>query len=278
MLRLAVGNGRFISWTDDRDASRTCVLGATIARQLFGYGAPVGNTITIGGAYYQVIGVLREQGRDPNAGGTLAWHDVNQSVFVPMAALSGRTLRIAPEQPADEVWIQVADSSRAEELGQIFHSALGAVRPERSFEIVVPRVLLAQRYRTQRTFSIVVGSVAALSLIVGGIGIMNVMLMSVIDRTREIGVRRTVGATRQDISLQFLVEALIMTLGGGLIGIASGALVAAGITAYAGWSTHVSVQAVGIAFLVSLFVGLSFGIYPALKAAALEPVDAMRHE
>jgi ABC-type antimicrobial peptide transport system permease subunit len=125
---------------------------------------------------------------------------------------------------------------------------------------------------------VVVGSVAALALLVGGIGIMNIMLTSVVERTREIGVRRTAGARRRDVTMQFLVETLLMTVGGGVVGIAVGAVVSAGISSYAGWSTYVSANAVALGFIVSFVVGLVFGLYPAMKAAALEPVDAMRYE
>jgi ABC-type antimicrobial peptide transport system permease subunit len=120
--------------------------------------------------------------------------------------------------------------------------------------------------------------IVVITLIVGGIGIMNIMLTSVIERTREIGVRRTVGATRRDVTLQFLVETLLMTLGGGVMGIASGVIVSWGITAFAGWSTHISTLSVLMAFFVSFAVGLVFGIYPAIKAGSLQPVDAMRYE
>jgi putative ABC transport system permease protein len=147
-----------------------------------------------------------------------------------------------------------------------------------SFDVIVPRELLAQRYQTQRTFSVVIGSIAAIALLIGGIGIMNIMLTSVVERTHEIGIRRTVGATRNDITLQFLTESLLMTLVGGVLGIAIGVASALAITAYAGWSTYVSPVAVLLGITVSLSVGLIFGLYPAMKAARLEPVDALRYE
>jgi putative ABC transport system permease protein len=142
----------------------------------------------------------------------------------------------------------------------------------------VPQELLAQRYRTERTFAVVIGSVAALALLVGGIGIMNVMLMSVVERTHEIGIRRAAGATRRDVALQFLIEALLMTVSGGAVGIVLGTAVSWVITVSAGWRTHVSPGAVAIAFFVSFLVGVIFGLYPAVKAATLEPADAVRYE
>jgi len=278
ILRLAVARGRFILATDEDGVAKTAVLGAGLARGLFGFRDPLGETITIAADHYRVIGVLREQGSDPQAGSSMAWHNLNRAAIVPLPTLTGHTFAVAPNQPVDEVWLQVAPGERSEELGEVFGRLLLQTRDAEEFTIVVPRELLAQRYRTQRTFSVVVGSVAALALLIGGIGIMNIMLTSVVERTREIGVRRTAGARRRDVTMQFLVEALLMTIGGGLVGIALGAVVAAGISAYAGWSTHVSSMAVGLGFVVSVSVGILFGLYPAMKAAALEPVDAMRHE
>jgi putative ABC transport system permease protein len=258
--------------------ARTCVLGARMARQLFDYRDPIGQYVAVGKDYYEVVGVLAEQGADTRNGRALAWHDMNQAVIVPLPTLSGRSLAIAPEQPVDEVWVQVRDGSKAVELGALFGRVISGVKPDRGFDIVVPRELLAQRQRTQRTFSVVIGSIAAIALLVGGIGIMNIMLTSVVERTREIGVRRTVGATRRDVAFQFLAEAILMTVSGGMLGILIGGLVSLAITAFAGWSTRISPEAVVLGFVVSLSVGLTFGLYPALKAAALEPVDAMRYE
>jgi putative ABC transport system permease protein len=279
ILRLRVDRGRFLSAIDERAVAPVCVLGAGLAESLFGLRDPIGNRVRVGPHYYQVIGVLHEQGLDPLAPGSLAWRDMNQAAIVPLPTLSGRTLDVAPNQPADEIWLQVLDGGRVDDVAAIFEQALTRMHGGHDgFDVVVPRELLAQRYRTQRTFSVVVGSVAALALLVGGIGIMNIMLTSVVERTHEIGIRRTVGATRRQVTMQFLIEALMMTIVGGGLGIVIGAAVSWGITAYAGWSTNVSPTAVVLAFFVSFMVGLVFGLYPAVKAAQLEPVDAVRYE
>src|SRR5688500_13077462 len=229
ILRLVAQRGRLLSETDEADAARVCVLGASMAQQLFGYRDPIGETIEIADDHYRVVGVLREQGGDPQAGTSMAWHNVNRAAFVPLPSLTGKTLTVAPQQPVEEVWVQVAEAEASVELGEVLRRALLQTRSADEFHIVVPRQLLAQRYRTQRTFSVVVGSVAALALLVGGIGIMNIMLTSVVERTREIGVRRTAGARRRDVTMQFLIETLLMTVGGGIAGIATGALVSIAI-------------------------------------------------
>jgi putative ABC transport system permease protein len=274
-----VDRGRFLSVTDEKAVAAVCVLGAGAAENLFGLRDPIGDRVRVGPHYYQVIGVLHEQGLDPGAPGALAWRDMNQAALVPLPTLSGRTLDVAPDQPADEIWLQVLDGGRVDDVAKIFEQALVRIHGgHEGFDVVIPRELLAQRYRTQRTFSVVVGSVAALALLVGGIGIMNIMLTSVVERTHEIGIRRTVGATRRQVTMQFLIEALLMTVVGGGLGIVIGAGVSWGITAYAGWSTNVSPTAVALAFFVSFLVGVVFGLYPAVKAAQLEPVDAVRYE
>ena len=276
ILRLTAERGRLLSETDA--SARVCVIGAALAQQIFGYRDPIGETIRIVEDHYRVIGVLRQQGGDPQAGTTMAWHNVNRAVFAPLSSITGKTVDVGQNQPVEEIWVQVGDAERTVELGEVMRRLLLQTKAADEFHIVVPRELLAQRYRTQRTFSVVVGSVAALALLVGGIGIMNIMLTSVVERTREIGVRRTAGAKRRDVTMQFLIETLLMTVGGGVAGIFIGALVSVGISAYAGWSTYVSITAVLLGFVVSFLVGLVFGLYPAMKAAALQPVDAMRYE
>jgi putative ABC transport system permease protein len=279
ILRLEVSRGRFISLLDERGSARVCLTGAGLARQLFGYEDPITQFVRVGDAYCEVVGVLSERGTQSRAVGGLAWRDVNDVLVVPLPTLTGRSLDVSPEQPVDEVWLQTDNGDRVAEVGVVLGQALLKMhRGRRDVDVVIPRELLAQRYRTQQTFSVVIGSIAAIALLIGGIGIMNIMLTSVVERTHEIGILRTVGATRTDVTIQFLTESLLMTFAGGVLGIVIGVASALGITAYAGWATYVSAPAVALGIVVSLSVGLVFGIYPAVKAAKLEPVDALRYE
>jgi putative ABC transport system permease protein len=279
VLGLTVGRGRFLAELDLRSASRVCVLGAALSRRLFGFRDPLGESIRVAGDWYAVVGILADRAADPGGVGPLTPRNLNQAVMVPLPSLLGQPAGLDPHTRVDEVWIHIQEGRRVAEVGLVVeHTLHGLHRGTEDFEVLVPRQLLSQRYRTQRTFGVVVGSVAALSLLVGGIGIMNIMLASVLERTHEIGIRRTVGATGRDITLQFLVESLLMTLSGGVAGIVAGVAVSFAITAYAGWTTSVSVAAVAIAVAVSVGVGLTFGIYPARRAGRLNPIDALRYE
>ena len=279
VLDLMVRRGRFLAEPDVRAQARVCVLGAGVSRTLFGYRSPIGQRVRVGVDWYEVVGVLPDRTADARAIGTVAARDLNQVVVVPISALVGRSERFYSAYPVNEVWIRLEDGGAVTEVGAIVDSTLSRLRQGLvDYEVVIPRELLNQRVRTQRTFSVVVGSVAVLSLLIGGIGIMNIMLASVLERTKEIGIRRTVGATRRDITLQFLTESLLMTVGGGTIGILLGIVIAYGITAYAEWATRLSVFSVFLAFSVSFVVGVVFGLYPAVKAARLNPIDAVRYE
>ena len=146
------------------------------------------------------------------------------------------------------------------------------------YTITVPEALLEQSQRTQRLFDVVMGAIAGISLLVGGIGIMNIMLATVLERTREIGVRRAMGARQVDIRNQFFLEAFAVTVTGGLLGIVMGLAIAKGVAAYAGWKTIVTIWSIALSVGVSAAVGLAFGSYPAMRAARLDPVEALRYE
>ena len=249
VLDLQIGRGRFLTALDARLDAPVCVLGEQISRALFGYRDPLGEQLQVDRYWCQVVGVLAERSTDARAVGALGARDLNQVVIGSIGWALATSPTVDPGQPIHEVWIRVADGGRVSDIaGTIEYTLAQAHGGETDLDVVVPRELLNQRLRTQQTFNVVVGSVAVLSLLVGGIGIMNIMLTTVLERTREIGLRRVVGATPRDIVLQFLTESLIMTMAGGGIGIATGVVTSYAITAYAQWSTWVSMLSIVLAF------------------------------
>jgi putative ABC transport system permease protein len=213
---------------------------------------------------------------------------LDNNVYVPLSAARsrfGETLirRSAGSQEQERVQlhritIQFADTSNVETAVPQIETLLTRFHTKRDFELIVPLQLLRQAEKTKRIFNIVLGSIAAISLLVGGIGIMNIMLATVTERTREIGVRRALGAKQQDITSQFLVETLVLALGGGCIGVIIGIAVPFAVTQIAGMKTIVTLPSVLIAFGISAAVGVIFGLYPARAAAQLDPIEALRHE
>jgi putative ABC transport system permease protein len=179
----------------------------------------------------------------------------------------------------DGIYIKVKSDTNSINTANIISAILSTTHKDAGdFNVVVPAGLLEQKKRTQFTFQVVMICIAGISLLVGGIGIMNIMLATVLERTREIGIRRAIGARQADIIRQFLTEAVLISILGGLIGIAFGFLLSRLIAAAAGWSTVVSVTSIAVAFGVSVGIGLVFGIYPAMQAARLDPIEAIRYE
>jgi putative ABC transport system permease protein len=278
VLGLRPAQGRWFSAALAEDRQRVVVLGEGLAETLFGDVNPVGQRTRIDGEWFQVIGVLR-QNMAAQPGDQFQPPALGEAALVPLPAWFGKPLAFKVGERVDEIWVQTSEPTRVAEVAAVVRNAVLTLHDGvTDFDVIVPVELLARRFQTQRTFNIVVGSIAALSLLVGGIGIMNIMLASVIERTYEIGLRRTVGATSQWITFQFLIESVLMTTSGGAMGVVLGVAASFAISAIAGWPTHVSPVAIVLAVVVSVVVGLSFGVYPAMRAARLQPVEALRYE
>jgi putative ABC transport system permease protein len=274
--RLEVAAGRFLAELDVSDRKRVAVLGAQAARALFPLGSPLGQAVRLGGDWYQVVGVLEGRASPRGRGAAIRARDLNRAVLVPLPSLDrGRDRRPGG---VDEIVFRVASPEAVVPAAGVAQALVRRATGGEPLEVVVPREILRQRERTQRVFNVVTGAVAAISLLVGGIGIMNIMLASVAERTREVGIRRAVGARRRDVALQFLVESSLLTVSGGLLGSVLGLVGAQLIQAFAGWPTAVHPLMLAAALVVALGVGIGFGLYPAWHAAGLDPVEALRRE
>jgi len=257
------------------------VLGQAAAASLFGTDEAVGRHVKVNQQWFRVIGVAGPQLAAQTDMGGLPAQDRNNVMYVPlMAAL----LRVEDPQSArkdeiDAVYLSVVAGGDIGLAGAAVRGLLEAAhRGAGDFSVIVPAELLAEQQRTRRMFQIVMVAIASISLLVGGIGIMNIMLASVLERTREIGVRRAVGARRTDIIRQFLIETMLITTTGGLAGVVLGIVLSQLVGMLAGWSTIVTFSSVFLAFFVSASVGIIFGVYPAVRASSLDPVYALHYE
>ncbi len=278
---LTVVEGRFFNDEDNRNSAPVCVLGQTAKVNLFGYGDAVGKYVKVNDVWLQVIGVLAPQATADTQMEGLEISSANNLIIAPLNTVMRRfedsTSYLRDE--IDGIYIRVAPGTDSIETANIVGAILAAShRNAGDYQITVPAGLLEQRRRTQFIFSIVMICIAGISLLVGGIGIMNIMLATVLERTREIGIRRAIGARQIDIIRQFLLEAVLISIIGGLIGIGFGFALSRIIAAAAGWSTVVTIASVAVAFGVSVGIGLLFGIYPAVQAARLDPIEAIRYE
>ena len=272
--------GFFDDWANETSAA-VAVLGETAKVALLGYQPALGKFIKVDGTWLKVVGVLQEQIAQNPRRESGATPDVNNIIYIPI-----NTFEYRFQDPGaglkDElagVDLQVATGQDSIAVAKVVTAVLDSThRGTADFTVTIPADLLAQQQRTQAIFTYVMVAIAAISLLVGGIGIMNIVLATVLERTREIGVRRSVGARRLDIARQFVSEAVLISAGGGLIGIAFGFLLAWTIARTAEWTTVVTTASVVMAFGVSVTVGVLFGVYPALKAAKIDPIDALRYE
>jgi putative ABC transport system permease protein len=278
-LRLA--EGRFFSDADDESSTAVCVLGESAKVSLLGYAPAVGKHVKVNDTWLEVVGVLHEQlvAGSQSSGGSM--QDINNIVYIPLNTMQYRywDQSYGMKDELDGLELRLKADADSIEVAKVVTSVLSNThRNVQDFTVTIPAALLAQQQRTQTIFTYVMVAIAAISLLVGGIGIMNIVLATVLERTREIGIRRSIGARRMDIVQQFLTESVMISVGGGLLGIAFGYFLAELIARTAEWKTIVTTASVVIAFGVSVFVGVVFGIYPAVKASRINPIDALRYE
>jgi putative ABC transport system permease protein len=274
-----LAEGRLLDLIDQRDYAQVAVLGDHLRRELFGYGPALGGSVKVDDVWFVVVGVLAPPTDESTAFQGVSLESLRNVIFVPLSAALRRFDQKSLASPLSEIKIRFADLASAGRAAPSIERLIGHLHAGADdFEVVVPEALLVESRRTQRLFNLVMGAIAGISLLVGGIGIMNILLAGVLERTREIGLRRAVGARRNDILRQFVLEAFALSAIGGLLGVLMGVLIAQLIAASAGWPTLIKPWAPLLATGVALGVGLLSGIYPARRAAALDPIEALRHD
>ncbi len=279
LMNFKLASGTLFDATEEEHFHRVCVLGDRARQDLFAFLDPIGKAVKINDVWFTVVGTLspRSLGKDSFQGVEIESGD--NSVFIPVTTALKMFDQPHLSSELDEVVLQVAPGASIESNSVLVSTVLKEAHGgEPDFTLVVPEDLLDQSRRTRRIFNIVMGGIAGISMLVGGIGIMNIMLASVLERTREIGVRRAVGARQKDILSQFLSEAVMISLLGGLSGVMLGLGIAWIVSLVSEWNTVVTTFSIVLSFSFSVAVGLLFGTYPAMNAAGLNPIEALRHE
>lgn len=264
----SIASGRFISPEELNNRSNIAVIGQTVVNQLFGGQSPVGKIISLKGQSFTVVGVLSKKGSSLG-------RDGDDIVLVPLTSYQ----RLMNSKQVTTLNLQARSAEDATLAVNHVKAIFKQIhRRDDSVRVTSQDELLDTINTTTQTMTIMLGAIAGISLLVGGIGIMNIMLVSVTERTREIGIRKALGAKRRNIMFQFIIESVFLSVGGGLIGIALGISIALAISSLAGWTTVISSGSILVSFLFSVSIGLFFGVYPAYKAANLDPIVALRHE
>jgi putative ABC transport system permease protein len=289
MRNQRVAQGRFFTEKDMEAQSSVCVLGAEMVPVLFPLESPLGKHVRVASSYYEVIGVMEPRAYEaksetPQADSGTTAH----RMYIPLETARTRYGELlvrrrsgsteAERVQLHELTIKVAELKNVTSAAEAVKELMERNHKKKDYDVVVPLELLRRAERTKQIFNIVLGSIAAISLLVGGIGIMNIMLASVTERTREIGIRRALGARRRDIVVQFLIETVMLSGSGGILGVMLGVIIPFIVTHTAGMRTIVTFWSPMLAFTISALVGIVFGIYPAIRAAKMDPVEALRHE
>jgi putative ABC transport system permease protein len=272
--------GNFFDERQDLASAPVCVLGEKAKVDLLGYGPALGKYIKVNDTWLQVTGVLRRQLSSSSEIAGAPGQDRNNAIYIPLTTYQYRFWDNSfLKDDLDGIDLRLRPGSDSIEVAKVVTAILNSTHHNvPDFSVVIPADLLAQQQRTQTIFTYVMVAIAAISLLVGGIGIMNIVLATVMERTREIGIRRATGARRNDIVRQFLAESVLISLGGGILGILFGYFLSWIIARTAEWKTIVTTSSIFIAFGVSVAVGMIFGIYPAVKASRIDPIEALRYE
>jgi len=279
LINLRLSEGRFFDALDESTHAQVAVIGSAVRRDLFGAGVAVGQHVKVNDVWLEVIGVIADASSNGQSIQGVSVGTTADEIYLPFTTALRKFDRAPLKSPLAEIVIEMEPGSSSHETAAVVDTLLDRLHGgAHDYELVVPEALLEQSRQTQRLFNIVMGCIAGISLLVGGIGIMNIMLASVMEQIREIGVRRAVGARRRDIRFQFMVNAFSISLLCGLIGVALGMIIAQVVAAYAGWPTVVTFRAIALSTGVSIAVGLVSGLYPAIRAANLEPIEALHYE
>jgi putative ABC transport system permease protein len=277
-VRLA--EGRMFDTRDESEHGQVAVIGQEIRRNLFGYGPAIGKQLKVNDVWLEVIGIFASEAVGASTGSSaIPSGTTGEEIWVPSSTAMRKFDRDPLDAPVDELLVTVKEGSSPRAVADLIKPLIDRLHAGTDdYEVVIPEALLEQQRQTQRIFNIVMGSIAGISLLVGGIGIMNIMLASVLERTREIGVRRAIGARRKDIRAQFVIESFAISFIGGIAGIIIGIVLARLVAAYAGWPTVITFWSLLLSTGVSISVGLVSGIYPATRASELNPIEALRYE
>ncbi len=293
--------GSFFKYYDVENCANVCVLGSGIRELLFKFENPVGKKIKLGDLWFDIVGVVASKNITAASSEGLGIRNFNEDIYVPFTTMAykmdkleeqsefggggffyyfdNEAVPIVDKTSVDQLIVKINDSENLKQASELISRIMERKHfGVKDFEIMLPEQLLEQKQKTQKIFNIVMGAIAGISLLVGGIGIMNIMLANILERTKEIGIRKSLGATRLDLLFQFMYEALVISVTGGLVGICVGFLLTSVITSYAEWRTIITPFSVFLAFFVSAAVGMGFGIYPAKKAADKDPIESLRYE
>jgi putative ABC transport system permease protein len=292
--KLKLAQGRFLSERDEELFENVAVLGADVAQTLFRHQDPIHRAVKINNHYYRVVGVMADRMATAGTGGSLAAEDFNKDAYIPLSTCRARFGDFIVDRRAgtfsaedvdlSQVTLSVHDTEEVRSTADVIHSLLKKYHQRPDYAVTVPLDLLEDAERTALLWAVFLGVVAGIALLVGGIGIANIMLASVMERTREIGIRRAIGAKRRDIARQFLIEAITLTAIGGIVGLLFGVAAPEAIRYLADWLFDYPVRTKFMplswptALIIAVVVGVFSGLYPARRAALMDPIEALRHE